>query len=82
MQFVADAEPREVDDNVVALGDALLVELVNRMGLTTRLPSLAMNWNGTAVPVGPASANLKKRDMQAFRMRKRYFRGSTSKNGA
>ena len=26
VQFVADAEPREVDDDVVALGDALLVE--------------------------------------------------------
>ena len=39
---------------------------VSGIGLTTRLPSLAMNWKGTALPVGPAMANLKKRDMQAL----------------
>ena len=41
-----------------------------------------MNWNGTALPVGPAIANFQNRDIDAARMRKRYFRGSTSMKGA
>jgi hypothetical protein len=51
------------------------------MGLTTRLPSLAMNWKGTAVQFQD-SASLMKRDMQALSRRKRYLRGSTSMKGA
>ena len=70
---------REVDDDVVALGDALLVERVSVIGLTTKLPSLAMNCERHRLPVpGLSDASLMKRDMQALRMRKRYFRGSTS----
>ena len=78
---VADAEPGEVDDNVVALGVPCSSNSRRSIGLTTKLPSLAMNWNGTAVQFQD-SASLMKRDMQALRMRKRYFRGSTSMNGA
>ena len=51
------------------------------MGFTTRLPSLAMNWKGTAVQFHD-SASLMKRDMHELRMRKRYFLGSTSMKGA
>ncbi len=46
-------------------------------GLTTRLPSLAMNQIGTVVPeeklreVLTATASLMNRDIEAFRMRKR-----------
>jgi hypothetical protein len=77
VDLLPDAVAREVDDDVVALGDALLVELGERHGrrqqvavvrdLDHRRPS--------------ESAILKKRDTLAFRMRKRYLRRSTSKNG-
>ena len=52
------------------------------MGRTTRFPSLAINWSGTALPLASARVSIHQREIVAARIRKRYLRGRTSKNGA
>ena len=82
VELVADSEPREVDDDVVALGDALFVEFSqgDRMHHEVAVVGDKLEWHDTAG--GTGNDELEKRDMHAFRMRKRYLSGRTSMNGA
>ncbi len=50
-------------------------------GCGRKLPSVAITVIGTSLFWALTSANFQKRDMLPARMRKRYLRGSTSKNG-
>src|SRR6476646_6673327 len=54
---------------------------VSTTGLGNRLPSLAIWVIGTALPLTSTQQILKNRETLALRMRKRYFRCSTSKYG-
>ena len=54
---------------------------VTLTGLGRKLPSVEITVIGTRRPRSSTRANFQNRDMPAVRMRKRYFLGSTSKNG-
>jgi hypothetical protein len=58
---LSPSEMREVDDDVVAFGDALLVERGSVTGCGSRLPSLPI-CESLRAPEALASASLKKRD--------------------